>query len=158
MSINTKKTLFKSKASYIFTLIFSFSMGAFLFSIIIFILFKEKKFKINAGQTKGIITNIDKIQRKTRSGLLYDAFIATITYQDLNGKAFTCQTASYKNTSKYNFGEEIKIYYDKRDPSKSILAEKYVFVEIALILTGLFLMLAPIYSFRYKRPLHLYER
>lgn len=156
---STEKPLFKSKAAYISTLIFSFSMCTFLASIIIFNLYKEKKFKLNAQETNGIITHIGKERFYVSGGSRsFVAFVGTITYQDLDGKEFTCQTTPYKNSSKYNIGDEVKVYYDKMNSSKSILAEKYVFAEIAIAISALFLVLLPIFHFRYKKPAYLYEK
>ncbi|MBK7883923.1 MAG: DUF3592 domain-containing protein [Chitinophagaceae bacterium] len=149
---STEKPLFKSKAAYISTLIFIFSMGAFIASIIIFSLYKEKKFKLNAQETNGIITHIGKKRFYVSGGSRsFVSFVGTITYQDLDGKEFTCQTTPYKNSSKYNIGEEVKVYYDKINSSKLILAEKYVFAKIATEISALILILLPIFHFRYKK-------
>ncbi|MBK7883926.1 MAG: DUF3592 domain-containing protein [Chitinophagaceae bacterium] len=90
----------------------------------------------------------------------YEVFVATVTYNTLDGATYKCRSKGDKDNSDYRVGQKTKVHYNKINPANSRLEEDEKNRSLAFLVGsafGLFFIILPIITIIKRRPFNKTE-
>lgn len=109
--------------SGIFVGILMFLFGFLFFGVtVVLVLVKVFKMK-KSTKTTGVVMNVETSQgmRQDNSSARSTLFKPTVRFQTADGRVIDYTPMMSNNTSNYNIGENVPIYYDPQQPQHAII-------------------------------------